>query len=199
MVIEEAPAVLIPEETIQGRVAELARRISEDYARAGDLLLVGVLRGCYIFLSDLSRRLSIPRSIDFIAVSSYGRSTTSSGAVRLIMDLRTDIAGRHVLLVDDIVDTGHTLHYLIESLLPRRPASLRTCVLVRKAARLRRDLSVDYLGFDIPNVWVVGYGLDYADRYRALPYIGYVRTEEAVRGPSGAPAGGTKEGEGAGA
>lgn len=173
--VPESPAVLIPEERIQARVTELARRISSDYSDVDDLLLVGVLRGCYIFLSDLSRRLTIPRSIDFIAVSSYGQSTRPTGAVRLIMDLRSDIDGRHVLIVDDIVDTGNTLHYLVNLLLPRRPASLRTCVLVRKAERLERDLSIDYLGFDIGDVWVVGYGLDHADRHRALPYIGFVK------------------------
>ncbi|MCL5966282.1 MAG: hypoxanthine phosphoribosyltransferase [Deltaproteobacteria bacterium] len=172
----ESPAVLIPEERIQARVAELASRISADYARVDDLLLVGVLRGCYIFLADLSRRLTIPRSIDFIAVSSYGHSTKPTGAVRLIMDLRSDIAGKHVLIVDDIVDTGHTLHYLVNLFLPRGPASLGTCILVRKAERLERDLKIDYLGFDIPDVWVVGYGLDCADRHRALPYIGFVET-----------------------
>ena len=168
------PAVLIPEEKILSRVEELARRISEDYAEVEELILVGVLRGCYIFLADLSRRLTISRRVDFIALASYGKTGTVPGAVRLIMDLRTDIAGKHVLIVEDIVDTGYTLQYLLGSLRPRGPASLKTCALLRKPDRLRTDVRIDYLGFDIPDVWVAGYGLDYGDRNRALPYIGVV-------------------------
>ncbi len=168
------PTVLITEEAIQARVAELARRISTDYLHVEDLLMVGVLRGCFIFLADLSRRLKIPRRIDFIALASYGHTITTTGAVRLIMDLRSDIAGNHVLIVEDIVDTGCTLDFLISTLRPRRPASLKTCSLLRKPSRLQKDVQLDYLGFDIPDAWVVGYGLDYADTYRALPYIGIV-------------------------
>jgi hypoxanthine phosphoribosyltransferase len=171
----DEPAVLLTEEAIRRRVAEMAHRISSDYPGVEDLLLVGILRGCFIFLADLSRLLTIPRSVDFIAVSSYGKSATSTGAVRLIMDLRTEIAGKHVLIVDDIVDTGYTLQYLINALKPRMPASLKTCVLLRKPERFRMEWEIDYLGFDIPDVWVVGYGLDYADRYRTLPYIGAVK------------------------
>lgn len=170
----EEPEILIPEETIQSRVAELARRISADYAGVGELLLVGVLRGCFIFLADLSRRLTVPRRVDFIALSAYGAGATPTGAVRLLMDLRTEISGMHVLIVEDIVDTGSTLHYLLSTLRPRMPASLKTCSLLRKPDRMREDLKIDYLGFDIPDVWVVGYGLDYADRHRTLPYIGTV-------------------------
>ncbi len=168
----EEPVVLFTEEQIRKRVSEMARRISSDYAGVENLLLVGILRGCFIFLSDLSRLLTIPRSVDFISVSSYGDSTTSTGAVRLIMDLRTEIAGKHVLIVDDIVDTGYTLQYLYDAMKPRKPASLKTCVFLRKPDRFRMDWDIDYLGFDIPDVWVVGYGLDHADRFRALPYIG---------------------------
>lgn len=170
----EAPAVLIPEEAIRRRVAELARRISEDYAEAGEVLLVGVLRGCFIFLADLARLLSVPRRIDFIALAAYERAASVPGAVRLIMDLRTDIAGRHVLVVEDIVDTGETLDYLMGLLRARRPASLKTCAFLRKPARTRKPVAVDYLGFEIPDAWVVGYGLDLDDRHRALPYIGTV-------------------------
>lgn len=170
------PAVLIPEDRILSRVEALGRRISEDYAGVDELVLVGVLRGCYIFLADLSRRIAIPRRIDFIALASYGRTGTVPGAVRLIMDLRTDIAGKHVLIVEDIVDTGHTLQYLLGLLRSRGPASLKTCALLRKPERLKADVGIDYLGFDIPDVWVVGYGLDYGDRERALPYIGVVGT-----------------------
>jgi len=155
---------------------EIARRISSDYADVKELLLVGILRGCFIFLADLSRLLTVPRSVDFIAVSSYGRTTTSTGAVRLIMDLRTEISGKHVLIVDDIVDTGYTLQYLINALKLRGPASLKTCVFLRKKERFEMDYEIDYVGFDIPDLWVVGYGLDYADRHRTLPYVGSVKT-----------------------
>lgn len=179
MLLEE-PAVLIPEEKIQARVADLARRISGDYAHVEEMHLVGVLRGCFIFLADLSRRLTVPRSVDFIALAAYGQSATATGAVRLIMDLRADIAGKHVLVVEDIVDTGHTLHYLSSLLAPRGPASLRTCALLRKPARLKKEVRIDYLGFDIPDAWVVGYGLDYADKYRALPYIGVIKPENKI-------------------
>ncbi len=172
----EEPAVLLTEAAIRRRVAEMARRISSDYAGVEELLLVGILRGCFIFLADLSRLLTVPRSVDFIAVSSYGKSATSTGAVRIIMDLRTEITGKHILIVDDIVDTGYTLQYLFNALKPRMPASLKTCVLLRKPDRFQMDWEIDYLGFDIPDTWVVGYGLDYADRYRTLPYIGTVKT-----------------------
>jgi len=168
------PAVLITEEAIQTRVGELARQISTDYSHVTDLLLVGVLRGCFIFLADLSRRLTIPRRIDFISLAAYGQTTTPTDAVRLLLDLRSDIVGTHILIVEDIVDTGGTLDFLLASLRPRRPASLKTCSLLRKPARLQRAVPIDYLGFDIPDVWVVGYGLDYMDTYRALPYIGIV-------------------------
>jgi hypoxanthine phosphoribosyltransferase len=172
----EKPSVLFTEEVVRRRVEEMARRISSDYADVEDLLLVGILRGCFIFLADLSRLLTVPRSVDFIAVSSYGRTTTSTGAVRLIMDLRTEISGKHVLIVDDIVDTGTTLQYLIHALKPRGPASLKTCVFLRKRERFKMDCEIDYLGCDIPDVWVVGYGLDYADQHRTLPYVGSVKT-----------------------
>lgn len=168
------PKLLIAEEKIQARVAELAHRISKDYSDVGELLLVGVLRGCYIFLADLSRRLKIPRRIDFIALSSYGPTVRTTGAVRLVMDLRVDIEGKHVLIVEDIVDTGNTLHYLMEILRHRRPASLKACVLLRKPSRIEKEVKIDYLGFDVPDLWVVGYGLDYADSNRALPYIGTI-------------------------
>ncbi|MDD2320804.1 MAG: hypoxanthine phosphoribosyltransferase [Geobacteraceae bacterium] len=170
------PAVLFAEETIQQRVKELGRQVSADYSAVDELVLIGVLRGCYIFLADLSRCLTIPRRIDFMAVSSYEQKTTP-GTLRLIMDTRTDIAGKHVLIIEDIVDTGRTLHYLLEMLGSRKPASLRTCTLLRKPDRLEKDVQIDYLGFDIPDLWVVGYGLDYADRFRALPYIGFLEED----------------------
>ena len=172
------PVVLISEEEIQTRVGELAERISEDYAGDGEIVLVGVLKGAFIFLADLSRRLTIPRTIEFIAVSSYGTGSRSSGAVRLVMDVRGNIGNKHVLIVEDIVDTGHTLKYLMGLFESHRPASVRTCALVRKAERAEVDVEVDYLGFDIGDEWVVGYGLDYAEQNRTLPYIGVVTPDD---------------------
>jgi len=167
---------LIPEDRIRARVVELAGQIDRDYADAGEVLLVGVLRGSYIFVADLSRALSIDRRVDFISLASYERDTQPSG-VRLIMDSRVRMEGRHVLLVDDILDTGRTLAYLLELLAARKPASIRSCVLVRKPKQ-ELPLAVDYVGFDIPDEWVVGYGLDFDDRFRALPFIGTVDPDE---------------------
>ena len=169
------PAVLISASDIEDRVTELAAQISRDYA-GEEVVLVGVLKGAFIFLADLARQLTIPRTIEFIALSSYENASTA-GAVRLVMDLRSSIAGKHVLVIEDIVDTGKTLHYLIDMLQTRSPASVRTCALVRKAERAEVDVAVDYLGFDIPDVWVVGYGLDYAERDRTLPYIGQIQPD----------------------
>ena len=172
------PVVLISEEEIQTRVAELAAQISEDYAGTPDLVLIGVLKGSFVFLADLSRKMTIPRTIEFIAVSSYGSKSKSSGAVRLLMDVRGNIEGKHVLIVEDIVDTGHTLNYLIGMLKSHGPASIRTAALVRKAESAEVDVDVDYLGFDIGDEWVVGYGLDYAEKHRTLPYIGVVTPDD---------------------
>jgi hypoxanthine phosphoribosyltransferase len=169
--------VLLDEETISARVGQLAARISDDYAGLDDLLLVGVLKGAFIFMADLTRELTVAHDVDFIAVSSYTQGAVSSGAVRLIMDTRGSISGRHVLLIEDILDTGYTLDYLLRTFRARGPASLRTCVLVSKPERHQVEVPIDYLGFEIPNAWVVGYGLDYADRFRTLPYIGALRQE----------------------
>ncbi len=168
----DRPAVLISETAIAARVHDLARQISADYAAVGELLLVGVLRGAFIFLADLSRRLTIPCRVDFMALSHYEHGSTPSGAVRLLMDLRVEVAGKHVLLVEDIVDSGDTLAYLVRMLEVRRPASLKICALTRKPDRLRSDVRLAYVGFDIPDRWVVGYGLDYENTFRTLPYIG---------------------------
>lgn len=168
------PPVLISESDIEKRVTELAIQISGDYQDKGDLVLVGVLKGAFVFLADLSRRMTIPRTIEFIAVSSYQSGSLSSGAVRLVMDVRGSIEGRHVLIVEDIVDTGHTLKYLIGMLQSHRPASIRTCTLLHKADSAEVDIDIDYIGFSIGNEWVVGYGLDYAEHDRTLPYIGTV-------------------------
>ena len=165
---------LITGEQIELRIAELARRISDDYADMGEVVLVGILKGAFIFLADLSRQLTVPRRIEFMALSSY-RDGTEAGDVRLIMDLRTSIRDRHVLVVEDIVDSGHTLHYLLDALAAREPASLQCCALVLKRGALQVDVDVRYVGFEIPNEWIVGYGLDYDEQHRALPYIASFR------------------------
>jgi hypoxanthine phosphoribosyltransferase len=172
------PKTLISEEQIKARVEELAAQISLDYADKGELVLVGVLKGSFIFLADLSRRLSVPRHIEFIAVSSYEHGSVRSGAVRLVMDVRSSIEGKHVLIVEDIVDTGHTIHYLINMLKSRKPASVRTCALLHKEHKTEVDVAVDYLGFKIGDEWVVGYGLDYAEKDRTLPYIGVIQPSD---------------------
>ncbi len=178
--------VLLDEGTIAVRVRELAAQISADYADAEGLVLIGVLKGAFVFLADLARRLTVPHSVDFIALSSYNRGAASMGAVRLIMDTRTSVTGRHVLVVEDIVDAGHTLSYLLSTFRARQPASLRACVLLSKPERRQVEVPVDYLGFEIPDVWVVGYGLDYADRFRTLPYIGALKREVYERRSKGA-------------
>jgi hypoxanthine phosphoribosyltransferase len=168
----DMPPPLMSADVISARVDQLAARIDRDYSDADELVLIGVLKGSFIFLSDLSRKLTIPHRIEFIAVSSYGdRESEDPESVRLVMDLRHAIVGKHVMLVEDIVDTGHTLAYLVRLLETRRPASLTTCTLLHKPDRTERHVELDYLGFTIPDVWVVGYGLDYAERYRTLPYI----------------------------
>ncbi|MBD3857922.1 MAG: hypoxanthine phosphoribosyltransferase [Acidobacteria bacterium] len=175
---EQTPEVLISEEEIHDKVEELARRISADYRDVEDLILVGVLKGSFIFLADLARHLTIPRSVEFMALSTYGNATDTDGAVRMIMDLRRNIAGQHVVIVEDIVDTGYTLAYLVRTLAARQPASLKTCVLVHKPDRREVYAQIDYLGFEIPDEWVVGCGLDWAEKFRTLPYIGVVKPEE---------------------
>ncbi|MBK9714217.1 MAG: hypoxanthine phosphoribosyltransferase [Kouleothrix sp.] len=174
---DDMAKILITSAEIQARVSEIGQQIARDYTPLGDLLLVGVLKGCMIFMVDLARAIPFPLAIDFIATSSYGHSTQSSGVVRLLKDLDTDISGRHVLIVEDIIDSGLTLEYLRSQLLRRNPASLRICALLNKPDRRIADVPVDYLGFDIPNEFVVGYGLDYGERYRNLPYIGVLRQE----------------------
>jgi hypoxanthine phosphoribosyltransferase len=167
--------IIVSENQIKIRVGELANQISSDYAGIERLYLIGILKGAFIFLADLSRMLKVPHVVDFMALSSYGK-TTSTGEVRLLMDLREPIEGQHVLIVEDIADSGQTLNYLYRLLWGRNPATLKTCVLLRKR---HEDLEapIDYLGFDIPDAWVVGYGLDYADKHRTLPYIAELKEE----------------------
>ena len=171
------PQVLIDQDHIQARVEDLAAQISAEYQDKGEIVLVGVLKGAFIFLADLARRLAIPRRIEFMALSSYGKGS-ASGEVRLEMDLRHKIEGKHVLIVEDIVDSGQTLRYLVDLLKARGPASVKTCALVRKQRQDNADAPVDYLGFDIPDVWTVGYGLDYGEQHRTLPYIGVLEINE---------------------
>lgn len=175
---DSTPTILIDEQSILGRVEELAVEISTDYADKGDVVLIGVLKGSFIFLADLSRRLSIPRTVDFIAVSSYGDSSLSTGAVRMLMDVRTPLEGRHVILVEDIVDTGHTIAYLMGVMASHNAASVKTCTFLHKPSRSEVEVPLDYVGFTIPDEWVVGYGLDYAERGRTLPYIGIVKPDD---------------------
>ncbi len=168
--------ILIDEQTLQQRIAELGQQISADYADADDLLLVCVLKGGTLFLADLMRQITVPHHIDFMAVSSYGaRSRQSSGAVRIEMDLHTDIAGRNLLIVEDIIDSGHTLDYIIRTLEARQPGQIRICALLSKPERREVHIPVDYIGFEIPNKFVFGYGLDLDEFYRNLPFIGVVR------------------------
>ena len=174
-------AVLLDEERLQARIRELGQQIERDYAGIDDLLLVGVLKGSVMFIVDLARVLKRHVAIDFIAISSYGQATETSGVVRMLKDLDIDIGGKHVLIVEDIVDSGLTLAYLRESLQRRNPASLKICALLNKPDRRTADIRIDYCGFDIPNEFVVGYGLDYAERYRNLPYIGVLRPEVYTR------------------
>ncbi len=168
--------ILIPESDLQAKVAEMAREISRDYGPSW-VHLVGVLKGAAIFLGDLARALTIPMSLDFMAVSSYGESTETSGVVRIIKDLDESIEGRDVLIVEDIIDSGLTLQYLWEILQSRRPKSLEICTLLDKPSRREIAVPVRYCGFCIEDRFVVGYGLDYAERYRNLPYIGVLQPE----------------------
>ena len=168
-------SVLLSSDEIQGRIAQLGAQLGEEYQKMlgdQDLLLVTVLKGAVMFVTDLARAIPLPTQLEFMAVSSYGSSTSSSGVVRILKDLDRDISDRDVLIVEDIVDSGLTLSWLLRNLATRGPRSLRVCALLRKPDAVRADVDIQYVGFDIPNEFVVGYGLDYAERYRDLPYIG---------------------------
>ena len=165
---------LVAERDLQRRVKELGAEISADY-QGRDLVMIGVLKGAILFLADLMRELSVPCEVDFMAVSSYGSSTDSSGVVRILKDLDASIEGRDILVVEDIIDSGLTLHYLIKNLRARNPESLEVCALLTKPERRRIDLPIRYVGFEIPNRFAIGYGLDHAQRYRNLPYVAALR------------------------
>ncbi len=168
--------IMLSEEEINKRVQELGWQISQDY-QGESILVVGILKGAMIFLADLVRSISVPTYFDFMAVSSYGSSTVSSGAVRILKDLEKSIEGKHVIIVEDIVDTGLTLNYLVDNLLSRGPKTLKICTLLDKPDRRTVDVKIDYNGFTIPDEFVVGYGLDYNERYRNLPYIAVLKPE----------------------
>lgn len=173
---QDIQEILISADEIEDKISQLAKQISEDY-RGKDLLLVGVLKGALVFMADLCRHIDLPLEFDFMAVSSYGSSTKSSGVVRILKDLDYEISGRHVLLVEDIIDSGLTINYLLKYLEARGPASLSICSLFWKKGEQAVPLEVKYPGFEIPPVFIVGYGLDYAERYRNLPYIGVLKPE----------------------
>ena len=169
--------ILVSQESLQRRIAELGQTLSADY-EGKDLVLICILKGGVTFLTDLMRHITIPHEIDFMAISSYGAGQReSTGAVRLILDLMTDIAGRDVLIVEDIVDTGQTMDYLLRLFRAREPASVRVCTLLNKPSRRELEVPLDYIGFDIPNEFVLGYGLDFDEKYRNLPYVGVLKQE----------------------
>lgn len=172
---DDVDRVMIDEAAIQARIAEIGQQIEEDFADKDDLLLICVLKGGYMFLADLSRTLKRPHELDFMGISSYGAGTKSSGAVQIIMDLKAPIEDRHVLIVEDIIDSGRTLQYMRRNLLARGPASVGICTLLSKPARREVDVPVDYTGFEIPDEFVVGYGLDFAEQYRNFPYIAVLK------------------------
>ncbi len=168
--------VLITEEQIAQRIAKLAEEISRDY-RDKNPVLVGVLNGAFVFLADLVRRLDVSCTIDFVSWSSYGKDTSSSGVFRIMKDLETNVESKHVLIVEDIIDTGLTLHYLLDNIRARKPASVKVAALLDKPSRRRIEARADYLGFQIPDAFVVGYGLDFGQRYRHLPYIASLKPD----------------------
>lgn len=176
MMEHDIQEILFSEEQLARRIEEIAEQINRDYADK-EILLVSVLRGSFIFMADLARKITRPCRVDFMSVSSYGKGTTSSGQVQITKDLSEDISGMHVIVVEDILDSGNTLSYLLRILEQRHPASIRLCTLLDKPDRRKVEVAVHYSGFTIPDAFVVGYGLDYAERYRNLPYIGILKPE----------------------
>lgn len=173
----ETIKVLVPEEEVDRKIAELGKKISEDYA-GKEVHLICILKGGVFFMCELAKRITVPVSMDFMSVSSYGDGTASSGIVRIVKDLDENLEGKDVIIVEDIIDSGHTLYHLMEVLQKRNPKSMKLCTLLDKPERRVKDVKVDYVGFNIPDEFVVGYGLDYAQKYRNLPYIGVVEGVE---------------------
>ena len=176
MLEKDIQEVLFTEEQLRTRVKELAKEIEADYA-GKEIMLIGILRGSFVFMADLCRYIDLPCTLDFMSVSSYGKSTSSTGQVQITKDLSEDITGRHVIVVEDILDSGNTLSYLLKILEHRHPASVRLCTLLDKPDRRAKQVNVHYSGYTIPDAFVVGYGLDYAEMYRNLPYIGILKPE----------------------
>lgn len=176
MLEQDIQEILFSQEQLKTRVSEIARQIEADYA-GQEIMFIGILRGSFIFLADLCRAVNLPCTLDFMSVSSYGSGTTSSGQIQIIKDLSEDISGRHIIVVEDILDSGNTLSYLLNILEHRHPASIRLCALLDKPERRVKPVQLHYCGFSIPDAFVVGYGLDYAERYRSLPYIGVLKPE----------------------
>jgi len=174
---EEIERTIITEDEIRAKVAELGAQVSADFAETDELLLVGVFKGAVMFMADFARALTVPVKMEFMALSSYGSSTTSSGTVRILKDIDSDVAGKHILVVEDIIDSGLTLDWLLKYLEGLHPASISVVSMLRKPGVQRVNVPVKYLGFDIPNEFVVGYGLDYAERYRELPFVGVLKPE----------------------
>lgn len=174
---DDVDYVMISEKELQSCVQKLSRQIETEYEDTADLLLICVLKGGYMFLADLSRAIKRPHDLDFMGISSYGAGTKSSGAVQIIMDLKSPIQDRHVLIVEDIIDSGRTLEYIRRNLMARGPASIRICSLLSKPSRREIEVPVDYMGFEIPDEFVVGYGLDFDEEYRNLPYIAVLKPE----------------------
>ena len=176
MLEKDIQEILFTEEQLKNRVGEIARQIESDYA-GKEVMFIGILRGSFVLQADLCRAVELPCTLDFMSVSSYGSGTTSSGQIQIIKDLSEDITGRHVIVVEDILDSGNTLSYLLNILEHRRPASVRLCALLDKPERRVKPVELHYSGFSIPDAFVVGYGLDYAEKYRNLPYIGILKPE----------------------
>ena len=176
ILLNDIERVLLNAEQLAKRIEEIGAEITADYA-GKEILMIGVLRGAVVFMADLARAIKVPVAIDFMAVSSYGNGTSSSGVVRILKDLDEHIEGKHVLVVEDIIDSGLTLNYLLDNLKSRKPASLKLCTLLNKPERRKVQVNIDYNGFNVPDYFVVGYGLDYAEKYRNLPFIGILKPE----------------------
>ena len=174
--LNDVESVLLSAEELAKRIEEIGAQITADYA-GKEILMIGVLRGAVIFMADLARAIKVPVAIDFMAVSSYGAGVSSSGVVRILKDLDENVEGKHVLVVEDIIDSGLTLNYLLDNLKSRQPASIKLCTLLNKPERRKVNVKIDYNGFNVPDYFVIGYGLDYAEKYRNLPFIGILKPE----------------------
>ncbi len=176
IMLQDVETILLDEDVLANRIHELGEEISKDYA-GEEVMLVGILKGASVFLSDLIRKISLPVYIDYMVVSSYGNSAETSGVVRIIKDLEDNIEGKNIIIVEDIIDTGLTLAYLKQNLLSRNPKSIKICTLLDKPARREKEINIDYKGFEVPDEFIIGYGIDYAEKYRNLPFVGLLKRE----------------------